>query len=144
LADDPPLPVTLARPAATSWQSIAYVYRRETEVEARQANVLTKDVARRIAVAGLPELHHGSQPKGPPFPRTTPSPWLASGVQIISVWHLTHSKTRTRGDWSPSLTRTCLIIHLHIGHVGRRTIDMRRRSLFLSGSDAAAKLGCAW
>jgi hypothetical protein len=31
-------------------QSIAYVYSRETEAEARQANVLTKDEARRIAV----------------------------------------------------------------------------------------------
>jgi hypothetical protein len=41
-----------------SGQSIAYVYSRETEVEARQANVLTKDEARRIAVniARLPEL----------------------------------------------------------------------------------------
>jgi hypothetical protein len=32
-----------------SGQSIAYVYSRETEVEARQANVLSKDEARRIA-----------------------------------------------------------------------------------------------
>jgi hypothetical protein len=41
-----------------SGQSIAYVYSRETEVEARQANGLTKDEARRIAVnfARLPEL----------------------------------------------------------------------------------------
>jgi hypothetical protein len=41
-----------------SGRSIAYVYSRETEVEARQANVLTKDEARRIAVniARLPEL----------------------------------------------------------------------------------------
>ena len=41
-----------------SGQSIAYVYSRETEVEARQANVLTKDEARRIAlnIARLPEL----------------------------------------------------------------------------------------
>jgi hypothetical protein len=31
-------------------QSIAHVYSRETEVEARQAKVLTKDEARRIAV----------------------------------------------------------------------------------------------
>jgi hypothetical protein len=39
-------------------QSIAYVYSRETEAEARQANVLTGDEARRIAVniARLPEL----------------------------------------------------------------------------------------
>jgi hypothetical protein len=39
-------------------QSIAYVYSRETEAEARQANVLTKDAARRIAVniARLPEV----------------------------------------------------------------------------------------
>jgi hypothetical protein len=39
-------------------QSIAYVYSRETEAEARQANVLPKDEARRIAVniARLPEL----------------------------------------------------------------------------------------
>jgi hypothetical protein len=41
-----------------SGQSIAYVYSRETEAEARQTNVLTKDEARRIAVniARLPEL----------------------------------------------------------------------------------------
>jgi hypothetical protein len=41
-----------------SGQSIAHVYSRETEVEARQANVLTKDEERRIAVniARLPEL----------------------------------------------------------------------------------------
>jgi hypothetical protein len=39
-------------------QSIAYVYSRETEAEALQAKVLTKDKARRIAVniARLPEL----------------------------------------------------------------------------------------
>jgi hypothetical protein len=41
-----------------SGQSIAYVYSRETLVEARQANVLTKDEARRIAlnIARLSEL----------------------------------------------------------------------------------------
>jgi hypothetical protein len=41
-----------------SGQSIAYVYSRETEAEARQANVLTGDEARRIAInmARLPEL----------------------------------------------------------------------------------------
>jgi hypothetical protein len=41
-----------------SGQSIAYIYSRETEVEARQANVLTTDEARRIAVniARPPEL----------------------------------------------------------------------------------------
>jgi hypothetical protein len=41
-----------------SGQSIAYIYSRGTEVEARQANVLTKDEGRRIAlnIARLPGL----------------------------------------------------------------------------------------
>jgi len=39
-------------------QELAYIYSRENEAEARQAKVLTKDEARRIAVniARLPEL----------------------------------------------------------------------------------------
>ena len=39
-------------------QAIAYIYSRENEAEARQAKVLTKDEARRIAIniARLPEL----------------------------------------------------------------------------------------
>jgi hypothetical protein len=41
-----------------SGRALAFIYSRETEAEARQANVLTKDEARRIAVnvARLPEL----------------------------------------------------------------------------------------
>jgi hypothetical protein len=40
-----------------SGQALAFIYSRETEAEARQADVLTKDEARRIAVniARLPE-----------------------------------------------------------------------------------------
>ena len=39
-------------------QALAYIYSRDNEDEARQAKVLTKDEARRIAVnvARLPEL----------------------------------------------------------------------------------------
>jgi hypothetical protein len=39
-------------------QALAYVYSRENEAEARQAKMLTKDEARRVAVniARLPEL----------------------------------------------------------------------------------------
>jgi hypothetical protein len=39
-------------------QAIAYIYSRENEAEARQAKVLTKDEARRVAIniARLPEL----------------------------------------------------------------------------------------
>jgi hypothetical protein len=39
-------------------QELAYIYSRENEAEARQAKVLTKDEARRVAVniARLPEL----------------------------------------------------------------------------------------
>ena len=39
-------------------QELAYIYSRENEAEARQAKVLTKDEARRIAIniARLPEL----------------------------------------------------------------------------------------
>jgi hypothetical protein len=39
-------------------QALAYIYSRDNEAEARQAKVLTKDEARRIAinVARLPEL----------------------------------------------------------------------------------------
>jgi K+/H+ antiporter YhaU regulatory subunit KhtT len=41
-----------------SGQALAYVYSRDNEAEARQAKVLTRDEARRIAVniARLPEL----------------------------------------------------------------------------------------
>jgi hypothetical protein len=41
-----------------SARSLAYVYSRETEAEARQANVLTEDEARRVAanIPRLPEL----------------------------------------------------------------------------------------
>jgi hypothetical protein len=39
-------------------QALAYIYSRDTDVEARQAEVLMKDEARRIAInsARLPEL----------------------------------------------------------------------------------------
>jgi hypothetical protein len=39
-------------------QALAYIYSRENDAEARQAKVLTKDEARRIAIniARLPEL----------------------------------------------------------------------------------------
>jgi hypothetical protein len=45
-------------------QALAYLYGRETEVDARQAKVLTNEEARRIAinVARLPELLGKAEP----------------------------------------------------------------------------------
>jgi hypothetical protein len=51
-------------------QALAYVYSRDNEAEARQAKVLTKDEARRIAfnIARLPELlGTGSRQSVPAF-----------------------------------------------------------------------------
>jgi hypothetical protein len=47
-------------------QALAYIYSRENEAEARQANVLTADEARRIAdnIARLPELVGGRATAG--------------------------------------------------------------------------------
>jgi hypothetical protein len=66
LDDIPPLPRTLARRQDTrgyvvrdaNGQALAHIYSRDNESEARQAKMLTKDEARRIAVnvARLPEL----------------------------------------------------------------------------------------
>jgi hypothetical protein len=36
-----------------------------------------------------------------------------------SLWHLTHSKTRALVVSSLSQTRTCRIIHLHVGQTGK-------------------------
>jgi hypothetical protein len=62
-AVSPHLGTPTRHPAATvvrdaSGQALAVIYSRKTEVEARQANVLTPDEARRIAanIARLPEL----------------------------------------------------------------------------------------
>jgi hypothetical protein len=45
---------------AANGQALAFVYSRDSDAEARQAKVLTKDEARRIVinVARLPELLH--------------------------------------------------------------------------------------
>jgi hypothetical protein len=52
-----PMPGGYVVPDATG-QTLAFVYSRDSDAEARQAKVLTKDEARRIAVndARLPEL----------------------------------------------------------------------------------------
>jgi hypothetical protein len=56
-----------------SGQSLAYIYSRENEAEARQAKVLTADEARRIAVniARLPE----PLGKAAGGPRDASAPW---------------------------------------------------------------------
>jgi hypothetical protein len=64
--DESPLPRTLARRQDAprirrrdaNGQALVYIYSRDSEAEALQAKVLTKDEARRIAVnvARLPEL----------------------------------------------------------------------------------------
>jgi hypothetical protein len=65
--DQPPLPATLARAdkmpgghvvSDANGQALAYIYSRDSDAEAMQAKVLTKDEARRIAVniARLPGL----------------------------------------------------------------------------------------
>jgi hypothetical protein len=63
----PPLPAALVRrqdagrllrrPGDANGQALAYLYSRDNEAEARQAKVLSKDEARRIAIniARLPE-----------------------------------------------------------------------------------------
>jgi hypothetical protein len=61
-------------------QALAYLYSRDNEAEARQAKVLTKDEARRIAVnmARLPELL--GKAERPAFDRLRYSPrysWLS-------------------------------------------------------------------
>jgi hypothetical protein len=47
-------------------QALAYIYSRDSEAEARQANVLTNDEGRRIAanIARLPELLGGERQQG--------------------------------------------------------------------------------
>jgi hypothetical protein len=49
-----PLPAALARRQDANGQAIAYLYNRDNEDEARQAKVLTKDEARRIAMPTRP------------------------------------------------------------------------------------------
>jgi hypothetical protein len=96
-------------------QALTYIYARDTEVEARQTKVLTKDEARRVAVniARLPELLGKLDQRLPCLSGMWNVGWLTSiypyvyNVHVALFWghHLTISQRRRRAQKQSAVGR---------------------------------------